>query len=118
MSAVHDDAQALEGESPRKRGLGKLDITPQGVIDAHRLPDLARRWPYLLDLAAEDEVLDPRFDRVVQLVAVRPKEFDAIVIIRIMGRGDDNAGVSPQAAGDVGHARSGQRPDKQHVHPD
>ena len=45
-------------------------------------------------------------DLVVELVAVGAEELDAVVVVGIVGGGDDDAGVGAQAAGDVGDARA------------
>ncbi len=70
----------------------------------------------VFDLAAEHQVFDLGLDLVVELVAVRAEEFDAVVGVGIVGGGDDDAGVGAQAAGDVGDAGRGQRADEEHIH--
>ena len=68
-----------------------------------------------LDLAAEDEVLDPLLDFVVELVAVVAEKFDAVVLVGIVRGAEHDAGIGAQRAGDVGDAGRGQRADEQHV---
>jgi len=47
---------------------------------------------------------------VVELVAVGAEELDAVVVVRIVRGGDDDAGVRAQAARDVGDAGVGSGP--------
>ena len=79
-------------------------------------PILLRRWADRFDLAAEDEMLDSVLDLVVELVAIVPEKFDAVVLVGIVRSGEDDAGVGPQRARDVGHPGRRQRPDEQHIH--
>ena len=80
------------------------------------LADLSGGRADCFDFAAENEVLDLLLDLVVELVAVVPEKFDAVVLVGIVRGGDDDAGIRAQAARDVGDARRRQRPDEQHVH--
>src|SRR5665213_3156333 len=101
---------------PRKGAFGVLDVTAQRVVDADSLADFFGGGPDVLDLAAEDELLDAVFDHVVELVTVRAKKLEDYVVVRIVGGGNENTRVGPQTSGDIGHARSRQRPDQQNVH--
>ena len=80
------------------------------------LPISLRRGADVLDLAAEHKVLDCSLDLVVQLVAVGAEELDAVVGVRVVRGGNDDAGVGAEAARHIGHAGSGQRTDEQDVH--
>ena len=51
-----------------------------------------------------------------KLVAVVIEKLDAVVVIRIVRGGDDNAGIGAQAVGDPSHAGRGQRADEKHIH--
>ena len=112
VRAIQGDAQRFERESARERLLGEFHIAPHGVVDARGLADLRGGRPHILDVPAENQVLDACLDLVVELVAVVPEKFDAIVLIRVVGGGEDNAGVRPQRACDVGHAGGRQRTDQ------
>src|SRR5439155_18969049 len=65
----------------------------------------------------ENQMFDLVLDVVVELVTVGPEKFDAVVVIRIVGGGDHNAGVGAQAARDVGDSGGGQRANEQNIHP-
>ncbi len=54
---------------------------------------------------------------VGELEAVAGKELDAVVLVGIMGGGNDHPGVGPHGGGDVGDARGGKRPQQHGVHP-
>jgi hypothetical protein len=54
--------------------------------------------------------LDGQFHVVRQLGAARGEEFDAVVLERVVGGGDDHAGLQAQGAGQIGDARGGHRP--------
>ena len=84
MAAIDDDAHALESQGLGERRLGLLDVATHGVVDAHRLADLAGRGPEGLDAAAEDQFLDLVLGVVVQLVPVGPEELDAVVVVGIV----------------------------------
>ena len=74
----------LERHAARESSFGELDVAPERVVDAGGPADLAGRRADVLDLAAEDEVLDPLLDLVVELVAVVPEELDAVVFVGIV----------------------------------
>ena len=100
----------------RERTLGVFDVTAQGVVNAHGLADGVGGGADGVDLAAEDQFFDPLLDQVIQLVTIGAEKLDAVVGVRIVRGGDDDAGIRPQTAGDVSHPRRGQRADEQHVH--
>ena len=106
----------FEGHAAGEGGLGIFDVAAQRVVDAHGLADLVGGGPDVLDLAAENQALDLILDLVVELVAVGAEELDAVVVVRIVRGGDDDAGIGAEAAGDVGDPRRGQRADEQHIH--
>ena len=116
MRAIHDDAHAFECHAARERGLGKLDVAAQRVVNAHGLADFLGDRPDVFDVAAEHEIFDFKLDLVVEFVAVGAEKLDAVVGVGIVGSGDDDAGVGAQAAGHIRHAGGGQRADEQHVH--
>ena len=116
VRAVHHHPQAFERQTARKRGLGKFDVTPERVVNAHRLANFTGGRADVFDFAAENEVFDLALNFVVELVAVGSEEFDAVVGVGIVRGGDDDAGVGAQAARDVGDAGRRQRADEEHVH--
>jgi len=98
-----------------------FDIGTSGVkavvVDADGLADCVSRGTDGFDIATENQMFDLVLDVVVELVTVGPEKLDAVVVIRIVGGGDHNAGVGAQAARDVGDARRGQRANEQNIHP-
>ncbi len=79
---------------PRGKGrLRLLDVAAQGVINSHRLADVIGGRTDMLDSARKHQILDLVFDFFVELVAIRAEEFDAVIIVGIVRRGDNNAGV-------------------------
>ena len=113
ICAVECDAERLEREVTRKTLLRKLDIAAECVVDAEGLADFCGGGADVFDFSAEDEMLDARFDFVIELEAVMPEEFDAVVFVGIVGGGKHDAGIGPQRAGDVGYARRWQWTDEE-----
>ena len=66
-------------------------------------------------IGALNDLLDAPLDGVVQLVAVGAEKLDAIVVVRIVRGGDDDAGIGAQAASDVGNAGRWQRADEENI---
>src|SRR5256885_1051198 len=56
----------------------------------------------------QDSRFDPFFDRVWKLHSFVGKQFDAVVLIGIVGGGDDNANVKIVLADEAGDAGSGE----------
>ena len=54
-------------------------------------------------------------DLVVELVAVVPEKFDAVIFVRIVRRGENNAGIGAKRARDVSDPGRRQRTDQQDV---
>ena len=117
VGAIHHDAHPVQGHSARSGRFGVFDIAPQGVFDPNGFADFARAGMNRFDESPEDQFFDPVLDVVIQLVAVRLEEFDAVVVVGIMGGRDHDAGVGPEAPGHVGHSRGRQGADQQHVYP-
>ena len=67
--------------------LCKFDIAAQGIIDTKGLTDFCGGGADALDLAAEDEIFDPSFDFIIQLIPVVAEKFDAVVFVGIVGCG-------------------------------
>src|SRR5437016_297134 len=116
MRAVHDDAQSFQGHPAWKRRLGLLDVAAQGVVDANSLADFIGGGADILDVPAEDQALDLILDLIIELVAIGAEEFDAIVVISVMGSGDDDTSISAQAAGNIGDTGSREGSNKEHIY--
>src|SRR6476469_358217 len=76
VGAIDDHLEAVEAQMLRESGLGEVDVATAGVVDAAGTTDHLR----LRELRA---FLEPLLDRalivVAKLVAVRPKQLDAVV---------------------------------------
>ncbi|MGC3991561.1 MAG: hypothetical protein QM796_18105 [Chthoniobacteraceae bacterium] len=90
-----------------KLGLGKFHVAPERVVDALGLADIAGGRADRINLAAEDQMLDPALDLVVELVAVAAEELDTVVLVGIVRGAEHDARIRAERAGDVGHARGG-----------
>ena len=112
VRAVDDDLPALEVEVGGKGALAELDVPARRVLDATRLAEFGGRH-------AGERHRHRRLDRVLgrvgKLGAGPGKELDAVVVVGIVRRADDDAGVEPQRPGEVGDARRGQRPAQQDI---
>ena len=84
VRAIDHDPHAFQRHAAGKGGLSVFDITPQRVIDAHRLANRVGGRTNVLNLAAEDQILDVLFDAFGQLVTVGPEEFDAVIVVGIV----------------------------------
>ena len=54
-------------------------------------------------------------DGVIEFVAVVAEKFQAVVVVRIVRGGDDDAGIGAETVGDACHAGRGQRADKEDI---
>ncbi len=55
------------------------------------------------------------FDLIVEFVAVVAEEFDAVVFVRVVRSGENDAGIGAQRSGDVSNTWCGQRPDDENI---
>ena len=51
-------------------------------------------------------------DRIIQFVAIGPEKLNAVVVVRVVGRSDNDPRICAQAASDVRDSRRWQRPNK------
>ena len=112
MGAINDQFDAMELQWRRNRALAEFDIPALGILEAAGLADPRRinRGHGLVDLG-----LDQVLDLVRKLQPVRAEELDAIVIIRVMGRADDDPGLGPKSAGQIGNGGGRHRPGQQRI---
>src|SRR5439155_10296848 len=89
--------------------LREFDIAAKRVVNARGASNLARRRTHVVDLTGKNQVLDLRFDLVVEFVAVVPKKFDAVVFVRVVRSGKNDPGIGAQRACNICHAGSWQR---------
>ena len=55
VRAIHHHAQAFERQPAGERGFGKFNVTPERVVNAHRLADVIGSRADVFDLAAGRE---------------------------------------------------------------
>ena len=107
--------------TPGRRGMTVTDysvlsdVAPERIVDTVGFADVRGRGTDVFDLAAEHEPLDPGFDFVVELVAVVTEEFDPVVLVGIVGCGEDDPRIGAKGARDVGDAGRGKRADDKHI---
>jgi hypothetical protein len=115
IGAIDNDAQPVEAQALGERRLHEFDIAAFRIVKTPRAAELARGREAL---AHVDVALDLRLDLVGELVAVRPEQLDAVVVIGVVGGGDDDAQIGAQRAREHGHTRCGHRAQQHHVHAD
>src|SRR6202011_4068374 len=112
---IDGDAYFFERHFSGETRLREFDVAPKGIINARSPSDFSGGRPDVVDLAAKDQVLDLRFDLIVEFVAVVPKKFNAVVFVRIVGSGKNYAGIGSKRSSDVSHARRWQRTDDEDI---
>ena len=115
VSAIDDDFQAVEGNVVGGV-FGELDVAAAGVVDAVGLADLRGRQRRGFGFVAHDVALDEGFEVVGELVAVRAEDFHAVVLVRIVGGGDHDAGDGSHRFRQVGDGGRGHGADEVNVH--
>jgi len=84
VGGIHRDSHFLECHPARETLFGELNITSKRVIDARGSTDFPRRRADRIDFARKHELLDLLLDLVIELVAIVPEKFDAIVFVGIV----------------------------------
>jgi hypothetical protein len=90
-------------------------IPAKGIINSDGLADGFRGRSDGLDVAAEDELFDLVFNWIVEFVAVGPEKLDAVVRVRIVRSGDDDASVGAETAGHVSDTGSRKWADEEDI---
>ena len=112
VGAIDDELHALERHALGQRLGAEVLIVAARLVDARGAAQVHRRTR---DRAAVELGLDGFFDFIGKLAAVGVEELDAVVVIQIVRRADDDAEVAIELAREIGDARSGQRPDQHDV---
>ena len=101
VCAIHDDLVTPKIFAHGVGALAELDVTPFGM-QAFNFPEFPGddRLHFLLHLR-----FDGDFDLVGQLLTGVREKLDAVVVERIVGCTDDNAGLSVERAREVGYRR-------------
>ena len=116
VRAVGHDPQARQRRLRvvRQRGQQVVQVSlvlGAGVADPAELAAVRHRLGY------PQPGLDLVFGGVRQLDPAGTEELDPVVPGRVVARGDDHAEGGAQRSGQVGHARRGDDPQPEHVHP-
>ncbi|KAG0920227.1 hypothetical protein G6F32_015701 [Rhizopus arrhizus] len=112
MRGVHHNLHAVQVEVVGERALAEFDVA------ALRIGHAARAAQALGGDAAQRLVqrgFDVGFDLVGQLHALRREELDAVVLVRVVRRADDDTRHQAQRPGQVGHGGRRDRPGQQHI---
>ena len=117
VGAIHHNAQPFQGEVRGEGALQVYDVTAGRVVDPLRLSDLRRRGTIFLEVLAVHQTLDPGLDVVGELEAVPAEELDPVVGVRVVGGGDDDAGVGSHRTREERDPGGGHRPHEQDVAP-
>ena len=68
--------------------------------------------------AGKNELLDLFFHLIIQLVTVVPEKFDAVIFIRVVRSGENDAGIGTKRTGNVSHTGRRQWTDDEHIDPE
>ena len=112
MRAIQNDPPLRQPEPMAHGGLAELDVATCGVLNAPSLPE--HRGVYCLQRPLELR-LDGNLNRIVKLVALRREELDAIVVVRVVGGGDNDSCVAAKRPGQIGYSRCGHGAGKLHI---
>ncbi len=112
VRAVEHDRKSAQAERGRHGRLAELGVARGGVLDADHLADRfgVDRRELGFELA-----LDRVLDVVVELLAGRREELDAVVLVRIVRSADHDAGARAQAARQIRDGRRRHRAEQAHV---
>ena len=83
VGAIKSNLEAVEAEVAREGVFHELDVASGRIIEPAGAPERARGRQLSVDRLAQPG-FDRRFDLVVQLVAVRAEQLDAVVIERVV----------------------------------
>ena len=114
VRCVDHHAHAVERHVARERLLEEDDVSSARVLELLRAPDAGPSRAFAEELVVLHQLLDLALGLVGQLEPVRAEDLDAIVLIGVVARADDNPGVSAHAHGQVRHGRRGHRPAELH----
>ncbi|CAM5208428.1 hypothetical protein BTHI11S_03433 [Bosea thiooxidans] len=117
IGAIEHDAQAFQAQVPRQRPLGEFDIARIGAVDALGAAEAGRGREAGPEIGV-DQRLDLALHLVVELVAVRPEQLDAVVLIGVVRGRDHHAEIGPHRARQHRDARGRDRAEQHHVHAD
>ena len=117
VGAIDDHAKPIQRQVARQRALGEFDVAVVHAVDALGAAEVHAFGEPLGDVAV-DQPLDAELDVVGQLVAVRPEQFYAVVVVRIVRGRDHDAEIGAHRSRQHGDGRRRDRAEQQHVHAD
>jgi len=94
VGAVEDDMKTVQGVLLREGVFQKYYISPLGIFDPRGLADFFCHWPEGRHLLGKDKVFNIQLHFIRQFKTVAGKYFDAVILKRIVGGGDDDTGIS------------------------
>ncbi len=112
VGGVHHDFQTVQIE-PRRGAFAEFDVAAAGVVDAAHLAETVGgdHRDRLIQHA-----FDFRFDLIAELAAVVAEKLDAVVGVGVVRRGNHDARLGVQGAGQIGDRRCGHGPEQPDVH--
>ncbi len=117
VGAVDHHPQSVELDRLGQRALGELDVAILHAVDALGAPEIGRLGDALAQVGF-DQPLDLVLELVRELVAVRPEQLDAVVVVWIVRGRDHDAEIGAHRACQHGDRRGRNRSGEQHVHTD
>ena len=112
IGAVHRDMNPVQGHSGNTF-LRPGSVPARGIGHRGDRPDGSGFGAHSVDLIGEDQLLETKFQGVIQLVSVAAKELDTVVPRGIVRCGDDKAALRAEFRDEPGHGRrrhhSGQK---------
>jgi hypothetical protein len=116
VGAIDRDAHRFEARGARHAGLQKNQVASDRVVDARGLADVAVRCAPVRQCAVvENQLLDFRLELVVELEAVAREKLDAVVLERIVRRGNHHARIRTHTSSKKSYTRCRQRADQPYV---
>ena len=106
VGAIDGDLHSVERHAGNA-GPGNRAISRRGIGNRFGDPDIRSICSHGIDLLCENQSLKPFFQRIVQLVAIATKKFQAIIRGRVVRGGDHNASVGAQFFHQTGDGRCG-----------
>ena len=113
MGAVNHQTQAAEAVFPGQGGLAKFHVASGRIIKAGCLAQF--RGLYRCHRLCQG-CLNGQFQIIRQLGTAARKEFDAIVVVGVVGGANNNANRSILAAGHHGNCGGRQGTQQLHIH--
>src|SRR6267142_562771 len=98
VRAIDNDAHPLKGHPSGKRCFGMLDVSAERVVNTDGFADFVGSGADIFDFTTENEVLNFVFDFVIELITVRPEEFNAVVVVRVVRGSNNDSGIGAKAS--------------------